>query len=101
MKTQIRLLEEEHSDQGLHCMTFCQPVSEVFFLLKSLFCLKFKVDTAIFWRSENLGLFKIVYYIFIAVFILFLEIFKDNKSGNFLRGDKSFRTLKCTKSCQN
>ena len=32
--------------------------------------------------------------------MLFLEIFEDDKSGNFLRGDKSFRTLKRTKSRQ-
>ena len=30
--------------------------------------------------------------------MLFLVIFKYDKSGDFLRGDKSFRTLKRTKS---
>ena len=34
-----------------------------------------------------------LYYIFIAIVMLFLVIFVDDKSGNFLRGDKSFRTL--------
>ena len=43
---------------------------------------------------------KHVYYIFIAILMLFLVIFEDDKSGNFLRGDKSFRTLKRTKSRQ-
>ena len=37
---------------------------------------------------------------FIAILMLFLVIFEDDKSGNFLRGDKSFRTLKRTKSRQ-
>ena len=33
--------------------------------------------------------------------MLFLVIFEDDKSGDFLRGDKSFRTLKRTKSCKS
>ena len=33
--------------------------------------------------------------------MLFLVIFEDDKSGNFLRGDKSFRTLKRAKSRTN
>ena len=33
---------------------------------------------------------KWLYYIFIAILILFLVIFEDDKSDNFLRGDKSF-----------
>ena len=37
-----------------------------------------------------------IYYIFLAILILFLVIFEDDKSDNFLRGDKSFRTLKRT-----
>ena len=41
---------------------------------------------------------KLVYYIFIAILMLFLVISEDDKSGNFLRGDKSFRTLKRTMS---
>ena len=41
-----------------------------------------------------------IYYIFIAILMLFLVIFEDDKSDNFLRGDKSFRTLKRTKSRQ-
>ena len=32
-----------------------------------------------------------IYYIFIASSMLLLVIFEDDKSGNFLRGDKSFR----------
>ena len=43
---------------------------------------------------------KFLYYVFIAILMLFLVIFKDDKSDNFLRGDKSFRTLKRTKSRQ-
>ena len=35
-----------------------------------------------------------------SIFMLFLVIFEDDKSDNFLRGDKSFRTLKRTKSRQ-
>ena len=30
------------------------------------------------------------YYSFIAILMLFLVIFEDDKSGSFLRGDKSF-----------
>ena len=41
-----------------------------------------------------------VYYIFIAILILFLVIFEDDKSDNFLRGDKACQTLKRTKSRQ-
>ena len=40
-------------------------------------------------------------YIFTAILMLFLVIFEDDKSGNFLRGAKSFRTLKHTKSRQS
>ena len=43
---------------------------------------------------------KYLYYIFEEIFILFLVIFEDDKSDNFLRGDKSFRTLKRTVSRQ-
>ena len=39
-------------------------------------------------------------YIFIAILMLFLVIFEDDKSGNFLRGDKFFQTLKRTMSRQ-
>ena len=42
-----------------------------------------------------------LYYIFIANLMLFLVIFEDDKSDNFLRGDKSFRTLKRSKSRLN
>ena len=42
-----------------------------------------------------------IYYIFIAILMLILVIFEDDKSGNFLRGDKSFRTIKQTESHQN
>ena len=31
-----------------------------------------------------------LYYILEAILILFLVIFEDDKSDNFLRGDKSF-----------
>ena len=41
-----------------------------------------------------------IYYIFIAILMLFLVIFEDDKSDNFLRGDESFRALKRTKSRQ-
>ena len=41
-----------------------------------------------------------IYYIFIAIVMLFLVIFEDDKSDNFLRGDKSFQKLKRTKSRQ-
>ena len=41
-----------------------------------------------------------LYYIFEAILIPFLVIFEDDKSDNFLRGDKSFRTLKGTQSRQ-
>ena len=41
------------------------------------------------------------YYIFEAILILCIESFEDDKSDNFLRGDKSFRTLKRTESRQN
>ena len=41
-----------------------------------------------------------LYYIFEAILILFIVIFEDDKSDNFLRGDKSFRTLKRTESRQ-
>ena len=40
------------------------------------------------------------YYIFEAILILFLVIFEDDKSDNFLRGDKYFRMLKRTESRQ-
>ena len=43
---------------------------------------------------------NMLYYIFIAILMLFLVIFEDDKSDNFLRGDKSFQTLKRTKSRQ-
>ena len=43
---------------------------------------------------------KYFYYIFVAILMLFLVIFEIDKSVNFLRGDKSFRTLKRTKSRQ-
>ena len=42
-----------------------------------------------------------LYYTFEALLILFFVIFEDDKNDNFLRGDKSFRTLKRTKSRQN
>ena len=48
--------------------------------------------------STPVNIIKLLYYIFIAILMLFLVIFEDDKSGNFLRGDKSFGTLKCTKS---
>ena len=35
---------------------------------------------------------KSLYYSFIAILMLFIVIFEDDKSDNFLRGDKSFRT---------
>ena len=41
-----------------------------------------------------------LYYIFIAILMLFLVIFEIDKSADFLRGDKSFRTLKWAKSRQ-
>ena len=44
--------------------------------------------------------FKCIYYSFGAIMIFFLVIFEDDKSGNFLRGYKSFRTLKRSKSLQ-
>ena len=31
---------------------------------------------------------KYIYYIFIAILMLFLVIFEDDKTGYFLRGDK-------------
>ena len=43
---------------------------------------------------------KPLYYIFEAILILFIVIFEDDKSDNFLRGDKSFRTLKLSESRQ-
>ena len=46
------------------------------------------------------GCKKHVYYLSVAILMLFFEIFEDDKTGNFLRGDKSFRTLKRTKSRQ-
>ena len=35
-----------------------------------------------------------LYYIFIAILMLFLVIFEDDKSGNFLRGDKILSNVK-------
>ena len=43
---------------------------------------------------------RFLYYIFKAILMLFLVIFEDDKCGDFLRGDKSFRTIKRTKSRQ-
>ena len=41
-----------------------------------------------------------IYYIFNATLMLLL-VFKDDKRGNFLTEDNSFRTLECTKLYQN
>ena len=48
--------------------------------------------------SPNFSGKNVIYYIFEALLILFLVIFEDDKSDNFLIGGKSFRTLKRTKS---
>ena len=40
-------------------------------------------------------------YIFEAILILFLVIFKDDLSGNLIRGDKSFRMSKRTRPRQS
>ena len=36
---------------------------------------------------------KSKYYISVITLLLFLAIFEDVKSGNFIKGDKSFQTL--------
>ena len=41
-----------------------------------------------------------IYYNLEAIFIPFLLIFEDDESGNFLKGNKSFRTLKRIKMRQ-
>ena len=58
---------------------------------------KTKVLISLSGRTADMHL----YYIFEAILILFLVIFEDDKNDNFLRGDKSFWTLKRTKSHQN
>ena len=51
-------------------------------------------------KISSLATFSCLYYIFIAILMLFSVTFEGDKSDNFLRGDKSFRTLRRTKSCQ-
>ena len=64
---------------------------------------RFSHDAAQFITAIRPGLevIKPLYYTFKASLILFIVIFEDDESGNFLRGDKSFRTLKHTEACQN
>ena len=51
-------------------------------------------------KISSIAPFSCLYYIFIAILMLFSVIFEDDKSDNFLRGDKFFRTLRRTKSRQ-
>ena len=48
MQTQIRLLLEEQSDQGLHCLLFHLHLLNNFFSMEKLLCLNFRVITAKF-----------------------------------------------------
>ena len=59
---------------------------------------RFSHDAAQFITAIRPGLevIKPLYYTFKASLILFIVVFEDDKSGYFLRGDKSFRTLKHT-----
>ena len=61
-----------------------------------LLALPFKVRVSFVCRCD-----VFLYYIFEAILILFLVIFEDDKNDNFLRGDKSLRTIKRTESRQN
>ena len=49
VQTQIRLLLEEQSDQGLHCLLFHLHLLESFLCCKANLFLEFRVITAIFW----------------------------------------------------
>ena len=55
VQTQIRLLLEEQSDQGLHCLLFHLHVWPL--------CLNFRRITAKLLASENLGTLRYVLYI--------------------------------------
>ena len=46
---------EEQSDQGLHYLLFHLHLLEAFSAVRPI-CLNFRVITAIFWVSKNLGL---------------------------------------------
>ena len=57
VQTQIRLLLEEQSDQGLHYLQFClNPLNALLYGKTSFF--KFKDDYSKVLVSENLGIFR-------------------------------------------
>ena len=58
VQTQIRLLLEEQSDQGLHCLQF--PLHRVWMhhSKEKPSCSTFRVITANFWVSEILGVLR-------------------------------------------
>ena len=59
VQTQIRLLLEEQSDQGLHCLLFHLHL----FPKVSHLCLNFRLITAKFLESENLGILRYIHNI--------------------------------------
>ena len=54
VQTQIRLLLEEQSDQGLHYLQYCVHLLDALLYGKTSFS-SFKIFTAKFLVSENLG----------------------------------------------
>ena len=56
VQTQIRLLLEEKSDQGVHCLQFCLPLFDALLYAKAtLFVWILGWLQQMFWVSEFLG----------------------------------------------
>ena len=63
VQTQIRLLLEEQSDQGLHCLLFHLHLLKKYPSVLPL-SLNFKVDySRVFWRPKILELYGIIKYV--------------------------------------
>ena len=57
VQTQIRLLLEEQSDQGLHCLPFCLHLLDSLLYGRAT-CSNFRIITAIFQMSEFLEILQ-------------------------------------------
>ena len=70
VQTQIRLLLEEQSDQGLHCLQF-----PLYLLDASPSCSTFSVITTIFWVSEYLGNLRYTVYKSVSsIFVFYMPV---------------------------
>ena len=82
----------ENGKPSKQCTEAARNASSVFRAVKSTFSSFDKDSFSYLYKIYN----KLLYYIFDATLMLFLVIFEGNINDIFLRGNKSFRTLKRT-----